>query len=124
MATEKDMIEGASTIRDMMRENQKLRTDLAAAYERAEKAEAKRDHWKKEYHEWEEREAAVCPEDFSFEEVIETLRTQLTLAEKQRDEAVKFIGQTADDTRCPDTEHRCDMFVARIREMGEKGGKG
>jgi hypothetical protein len=71
---------GGHVVHDLADAITQLRTDLAVANERAESAEKDRDHWKGEYHEWEEREAAACPEDCPFEEVIDTLRTQLAEA--------------------------------------------
>lgn len=126
-----------------MSEYEQLRTDLAAANKRAEKAAASRD---------------ICVSlARKAQQDRNTLRTLLALAEKQRDEAVEALeddireiepaiyiletspkeclGITGDDFNSwpirdeliSDLKKRLKEnldTIARIREMGEKGGKG
>jgi len=54
-----------------------LRAELELSRKIADEAIKQTEELTKQLNEWEEKEAACCPEDFGFEEVIESLRTQL-----------------------------------------------
>jgi len=50
------------------------------SYEKYKKLQDEYDALRKQLDEWEEKEAACCPEDFGFEEVIKSLQTKLDVA--------------------------------------------
>ena len=77
------MSEYGQTIALLNRQMDRIMEDRAAALKRAEAAEAERDRYKRDVSEYEEREAACCPEDVGFEEVIASLRERAEKAEAE-----------------------------------------
>lgn len=65
-----------------------LKSRLAAA-------EAERDRYKREVTDYEEREAACCPEDFGFDEVIASLRKRCAAAEAAAEMARQMLDRAA-----------------------------
>lgn len=71
---------------------------------------------------WEEREAAVCPEDYGFDEVIGSLRAKLA----ERDEQVRklrgginttlVIMSTSDPDKCEAAEEELAAALATSEE--------
>jgi len=87
----------------------------ASVHKHIDTLRSDRDHWKEACDDWEEREAAVCPEDYGFEEVIDQLRTGLTEAREQLAEAVEALSPllhaTIKDTCDPDADEDDDDSV-------------
>ena len=57
-----------------------LRAELELSRKIADEAIKQTEILTKQLDEWEEKEAACCPEDFGFEEVIKSLQTKLDVA--------------------------------------------
>ena len=57
-------------------------------------SEAERDRYKREVMDYEEREAACCPEDFGCDEVLASLRKRLAAAESEAERLRDVLRQT------------------------------
>jgi len=106
---------------DLNGEVLKLRKQLVEL--QSDKAEliSQRDTWignadalRKQLDEWEEKEAACCPEDFGFEEVIKSLRKQLEVAVEAIDTIIN-----------PDSPFASSKYIAREAKakINRIGGK-
>jgi chromosome segregation ATPase len=65
-----------------------LRAELELSRKIADEAIKQTEELTKQLNEWEEKEAACCPEDFGFEEVIESLRTQLDESNRKLEQRI------------------------------------
>lgn len=121
--------ENERSLRDMATDLLKSRTDLAAMTERVERAEHQRNQ---------SNAAVVLAQDIikQHEAKHDTLRSQLTLAEQQRDAAVGELNDLVGTIRGGRVGHAphkiytvqigsdwLDKMTARIRELGEREGK-